>query len=55
MNLFKKLTSSILATLMMLTFITTGAFAAMPAPLDNPSKVKIALVRYLSTGDFFQA
>lgn len=29
--------------------------AAMPAPFDNPSKVKIALVRYLSTGDFFQA
>ena len=55
MNLFKKMTSSILATVMMLTLITTGVFAAMPAPLDNPSKVKIALVRYLSTGDFFQA
>ena len=27
----------------------------MPAPLDNPGDVKIALVRYLSTGDFFQA
>ena len=27
----------------------------MPAPFDNPSEVKIALVRYLSTGDFFQA
>jgi simple sugar transport system substrate-binding protein len=26
-----------------------------PAPLDNPGEVKIALVRYLSTGDFFQA
>ncbi len=26
-----------------------------PAPFDNPGKVKIALVRYLSTGDFFQA
>jgi simple sugar transport system substrate-binding protein len=26
-----------------------------PAPLDNPGAVKIALVRYLSTGDFFQA
>ncbi len=55
MNLFKKMTSSILATVMMLTLLTTGVFAAMPAPLDNPSKVKIALVRYLSTGDFFQA
>ncbi len=27
----------------------------MPAPFDDPGKVKIALVRYLSTGDFFQA
>lgn len=29
--------------------------ADMPAPFDNASEVKIALVRYLSTGDFFQA
>lgn len=28
---------------------------SMPAPLDNPGNVKIALVRYLSTGDFFQS
>jgi simple sugar transport system substrate-binding protein len=27
----------------------------MPAPFDNPDDVTIALVRYLSTGDFFQA
>jgi simple sugar transport system substrate-binding protein len=33
----------------------TSSFAGMPAPLDNASSVKIALVRYLSTGDFFQA
>ncbi|WP_112311261.1 substrate-binding domain-containing protein [Pseudogemmobacter bohemicus] len=26
-----------------------------PAPFDKPGEVKIALVRYLSTGDFFQA
>nr|WP_187973275.1 substrate-binding domain-containing protein [Aquibium microcysteis] len=26
-----------------------------PAPFDKPGDVKIALVRYLSTGDFFQA
>ncbi len=26
-----------------------------PAPFDKPDEVKIALVRYLSTGDFFQA
>lgn len=36
--------------------LTAGtAMADMPAPLDNPGEVKIALVRYLSTGDFFQA
>lgn len=29
--------------------------AEMPPPFDNPGEVKIALVRYLSTGDFFQA
>ena len=34
----------------------TGAIAAdMPTPFDKPGEVKIALVRYLSTGDFFQA
>jgi len=27
----------------------------MPAPFDNAGEVKIALVRYLSTGDFFQS
>lgn len=26
-----------------------------PAPFDKPADVKVALVRYLSTGDFFQA
>jgi simple sugar transport system substrate-binding protein len=29
--------------------------ADMPKPFDNPGQVKIALVRYLSTGDFFQS
>jgi simple sugar transport system substrate-binding protein len=33
----------------------SAAFAEMPAPLDNAGDVKIALVRYLSTGDFFQS
>jgi len=27
----------------------------MPAPFDSPADVRIALVRYLSTGDFFQS
>jgi simple sugar transport system substrate-binding protein len=43
---------------------TACAFALMPmvgmaqdapAPFDNPGEVTIALVRYLSTGDFFQS
>ncbi len=29
--------------------------ADMPKPFDKPGDVKIALVRYLSTGDFFQS
>ncbi len=32
-----------------------GWAADMPAPFDKAGEVKIALVRYLSTGDFFQA
>ena len=39
--------------------LALGATAAgaqeAPAPFDNPQDVTIALVRYLSTGDFFQA
>ena len=35
--------------------LTPAIAADMPAPFDHPEKVKIALVRYLSTGDFFQA
>ncbi|ABV92263.1 ribose/xylose/arabinose/galactoside ABC-type transport system protein [Dinoroseobacter shibae DFL 12 = DSM 16493] len=39
--------------------LALGAGAATaqeaPAPLDTPEEVTIALVRYLSTGDFFQA
>lgn len=39
-----------------LAFGAQGATAAdMPAPFDKPDEVTIALVRYLSTGDFFQA
>lgn len=36
-------------------FATPILAGDMPAPFDNASDVKIALVRYLSTGDFFQA
>ena len=36
-------------------FAAPSIAAEMPAPFDKPGDVKIALVRYLSTGDFFQA
>lgn len=36
-------------------FATPSLAGEMPAPFDNAADVKIALVRYLSTGDFFQA
>lgn len=36
-------------------FATPSMAGDMPAPFDNAGDVKIALVRYLSTGDFFQA
>ena len=32
-----------------------AAAQEMPAPFDNAGDIKIALVRYLSTGDFFQS
>ncbi len=35
--------------------VTPTMAADMPAPFDKPEDVTIALVRYLSTGDFFQA
>lgn len=46
---------------MTLALAATSAFclpalaADMPKPFDKPGDVKIALVRYLSTGDFFQS
>lgn len=52
MNFTRRVTMGLIAT----AVIATGAQAQdAPAPLDNPGDVTIALVRYLSTGDFFQA
>lgn len=52
MNFTRRVTLGLMASAVM----ATGASAQdMPAPLDNPGEVTIALVRYLSTGDFFQA
>ena len=53
-KILKKIVSSIGGLILLFTGFST-AFAGMPAPLDDPGKVKIALVRFLSTGDFFQA
>lgn len=47
-----------LKSLMATLAIGTSALATaadMPRPFDNPGDIKIALVRYLSTGDFFQS
>ena len=46
-----------LGALFATTLLVPGLALAqdMPAPFDNPGEVNIALVRYLSTGDFFQA
>jgi simple sugar transport system substrate-binding protein len=38
-----------------MTLVTGAQAQTAPAPFDNPGDVTIALVRYLSTGDFFQA
>ena len=53
-KILKKIVSSIGGLILLFTGFST-AIAGMPAPLDDPGKVKIALVRFLSTGDFFQA
>jgi len=47
-----KLTGAAALTLGMSGVALAGG---MPAPFDNAGEVKIALVRYLSTGDFFQS
>ncbi len=45
----------LMGSVALLTGLGSAAVADMPAPLDNAGDVKIALVRYLSTGDFFQS
>lgn len=56
MKLFRRHILSLLGGALLTSLGLTSASAGdMPAPLDNPGDVKIALVRYLSTGDFFQA
>jgi len=56
MTLTKRVFMKLAGAAALATTAMTPAFAAdMPAPFDNAGEVKIALVRYLSTGDFFQA
>jgi len=55
MNKIIRSLNSLLAGLCLAITGFGTVLAGMPAPLDDPGKVKIALVRYLSTGDFFQA
>ena len=56
MSITRRTFGRIAAGLMAATTFGLPAFAAdMPAPFNEPGKVKIALVRYLSTGDFFQS
>jgi len=55
MNKIIRSLNSLLAGLCLAIAGFGTVLAGIPAPLDDPGKVKIALVRYLSTGDFFQA
>ena len=34
---------------------STAGAGSLPAPFDKPDSVRMALVRYLSTGDFFDS
>ena len=55
MNLMRRKLIAVIGGITMALGSINLAVAGMPAPLDNAGNVKIALVRYLSTGDFFQA
>ena len=55
MNKIRKFIITTLGSIALAFGSVNLAIAGMPAPLDNAGNVKIALVRYLSTGDFFQA
>lgn len=56
MKISRRSFSVLLPGVLAATLVTSGvASADAPAPFDKPGEVKIALVRYLSTGDFFQA
>lgn len=54
--MLNKLFSKTAACALLVVGVPAAALAQdMPVPFDNPGEVRIALVRYISTGDFFQA
>lgn len=56
MNFTRRTLGKLTLGLMAATAFAAPSLAAdMPKPFDKPGDVKIALVRYLSTGDFFQS
>ena len=55
MKLSRRIFLGLATSAMALTSGIASFAGEMPAPFDNAGDVKIALVRYLSTGDFFQA
>lgn len=56
MNFTRRTLGKLTFGLMAAASFAVPSFAAdMPKPFDKPGDVKIALVRYLSTGDFFQS
>lgn len=56
MSFTRRILGKMAIGLFAVTTLGGTAFAAeMPKPFDKPGEIKIALVRYLSTGDFFQA
>ncbi|MBL4786667.1 MAG: substrate-binding domain-containing protein [Cohaesibacteraceae bacterium] len=56
MSFSRRILGKMAIGLLAVTTLSGTAFAAeMPKPFDKPGEIKIALVRYLSTGDFFQA
>ncbi|MEO1985293.1 MAG: substrate-binding domain-containing protein [Martelella sp.] len=55
MKITRRLFNTMAASAMLSAAAMPALAADMPAPFDKPEDVTIALVRYLSTGDFFQS
>lgn len=55
MNITRRTVGRWTLGLLGVAFAMPSLAADLPKPFDKPGEVKIALVRYLSTGDFFQS